>query len=99
MSKKVLQTLGTAVFWLAVWFGAAAAVGSEGLLPSPAQTLRALADLLQTAAFYKSVAFSVLRLSLGYVAGVTAGVLFGALTYRFAALRRRFALRFLSAGG
>ncbi len=91
MSKKVLQTLGTAVFWLAVWFGAAAAVGSEVLLPSPTQTLRALADLLQTATFYKSVVFSVLRLSLGYVAGVTAGVLFGALTYRFAALRTLFA--------
>ena len=65
-------------FWLAVWQWAAAAVGQEVFLVSPAGALGALARLLPTADFWGRVAFSGGRILLGFALGCGCSVLLAA---------------------
>lgn len=74
-------------FWLGVWQLAGWLVersvegrGNELLLPYPATVFRILAQLVVTAAFWRSVAASLLRIFGGLVVGVAVGSALAALT-------------------
>lgn len=74
--------------WLLVWQGAAMAFGHGGLLlPSPIQTVLTLLRLLPTAGFWRRVGFSTVRILLGFVLAVTGGVVLGAASARWRAVR------------
>ena len=71
------------VFWLAVWWGAASVVHQSLLIPTPLEVLRQLGQLVVTAAFWRYTAMSLLRITVGGLAGVLLGILCAAATYRF----------------
>lgn len=77
--KCAATSLGVAAFWIAVWAVAAYAVGNSLLLPSPAETVARLAELALTGEFWQCTAVSLLRVSIGIVTAVAAGVLTAAL--------------------
>ena len=70
-------------FWLAVWQLVSMAVGQELLVPSPATVLATLAQLAVTPAFWQTTATSLLRVLLGFLAGVLGGVVAAVLTTRY----------------
>lgn len=90
MPRKFLRKMVVAALWLAIWAGAATAVGQSLLLPSPLQTGRALVTLAGQAAFWQSALASVLRVSLGFVIGMVSGTLLAVLTSRWAWARDFF---------
>lgn len=85
--KKIKNAVITAVFWLALWEIASAAVGKELLLPSPFAVAAKLFELCQTEKFWVSAAVSLIRVSAGFVLGTVLGILFAVLTYKYAAAR------------
>ena len=78
--KKIGKKFLIIVVWLGIWQILSAIVGLDVLFPSPADTLNELKNLAVTTDFWKSVLFSVLRISSGFVAGTAAGVLTGAVS-------------------
>ena len=73
--RKVVRRGLIGLFWIAVWWIAAAAVGLPLLLPGPADTLRAFFRLAQTAAFWQSTGTTLLRVAVGFLLAVAAGIL------------------------
>lgn len=78
--NKWIYRLVSAAFWLGVWALAAAAVGRELLLPSPAAAFHALLALMGTSDFWRSVFMSLGRVVLGFLLGAGLGTLLGAAT-------------------
>ena len=72
--KDVLRRLLIALFWVGVWWGIAKAVGLPKLLPGPGETALAFVRLCGTEAYWRSVGFTLLRVALGFVLAVAAGV-------------------------
>lgn len=64
----------SALFWLCLWALCYRAVGQDLLLASPAQVAARLASLAGEAAFWQTVAASLLRTVLAYALGVGAAV-------------------------
>lgn len=74
------KTLFIGIFWIALWQLASMRVQSALLLPGPWDTLATLLALAGTAAFWKTVAMTFLRISAGYLLGAAAGTVLGVLT-------------------
>ena len=83
---KPLRILLPACFWLAVWWGAALAVGKSLLIPAPPEVVRRLCELVVTASFWRYTGLSLLRITLGLLIGIAAGVVTAVLTSRSALL-------------
>lgn len=81
MKEKIRKVIIPAGVWLAVWTLAAAAVGRELILPSPAAVVRALCTLMGTEAFWRGVGMSLVRVGLGALLGAGAGTALGAACY------------------
>ncbi|MBR6186748.1 MAG: ABC transporter permease subunit [Clostridia bacterium] len=84
--KKLLRHALIGAFWIGVWWLAALAVGLPKLFPGPAETAQALLRLSQTAVFWRSVGMTLLRVALGYLCAVAAGILLAAGCYRIRGL-------------
>ena len=80
--KKLLRRVLIGAFWIGVWWLIAVAVGLPKLLPGPGETARALLRLAQTAAFWRSVGLTLLRVALGYILAVVAGTVLAAGCWR-----------------
>ena len=84
MSRRILKKTAkialVAVFWLLVWQIAAMAVGKELLLPPPLSVFKTLVSLMGTAQFWRSLGGTLLRVVIGFILGIAAGTLLGALT-------------------
>lgn len=85
--NKFFKNCIIAAFWVLLWLVLARVVGSELLLPGPGVVLATLWTLVKTAAFWQSVALSMLRIVTGVVAAIAAGTLLAVVTNRFAWLR------------
>ena len=88
--RKILRTLAVLLFWLLVWAIAAAAVGQELLLPSPAQVAQELIRLARTGDFWLTIGRSVLRVLTGILSAVVLGVGLAFLTHRSAVMEALF---------
>ena len=66
-TRKLLLSLAVLAFWLGLWFLAAKLVDRELLLPSPYQVCRRFLQLCATAAFWRTVGTSILRVLAGIV--------------------------------
>lgn len=77
-------------FWLLIWQLASWKLNQPILLVSPVAVLKRLFELTLTAAFWKSIGFSLLRISTGFLCGVFAGSLLAALSSRFRRIRELF---------
>ena len=83
---KPWRALLPACFWLAVWWGASLAVGKSLLIPAPPEVVRRLFELIASAAFWRYTGLSLLRITLGLLIGIAAGVITAVLTSRSAFL-------------
>lgn len=79
------------LFWLVVWELAARAIDARIILVGPLEVLARLAELAATGEFWASIALSLGRIALGYVAAVAFGVLLAALAARFSLARELLA--------
>ncbi|MCH3972196.1 MAG: ABC transporter permease subunit [Oscillospiraceae bacterium] len=77
-----LRGVFSAAVWLLVWQIAADAVHQEILLVSPGTVLCRLIQLACTAAFWQTIAGSMLRILLGFLLAMVCGTLLAALTSR-----------------
>jgi len=82
---RLLYALAAVLFWLLAWQLISMLVGQELLVPAPALVLGRLAELLGTAEFWVVTGWSLLRIALGFIAGVLVGCLAAMLTTRFRA--------------
>lgn len=95
--KKAAKALSTAIavlIWVMLWQTLSAAAKRAGmslLLPSPLETLKALAALLAKKSFYISCGKSLLRVIVGWITGLCVGTLLGILTSLFKPLKIFFA--------
>lgn len=78
---KPLRYLLVTLFWLGVWQGAAALVGKPLLLPGPMETILALIRLAQTADFWMSALYTLIRVIAGFTGAVLLGAALGALCH------------------
>jgi len=83
--RRIIYTILTVVFWLLVWQTASMIVNQPLYMPSPWETLTALAALVVTSEFWLSVAFTFLRVVLGVIISFALGILLA-----FAAMRSAF---------
>ncbi len=85
--KTGLKYALIAVAWLILWWGASAIVGNEVILPSPAEVLARAGVLAfsgeHAAAFWSSIAFSLLRVVLGVVCATAAAILLAAAAFKW----------------
>ncbi len=88
--KRIGAALLSAVFWIAVWWGVAAAVHQELLIPTPWRVLQTLGELAVSLSFWKAVAMSMLRVLAGFLAALAAGTVLAVLTTRFRMVRVLF---------
>ena len=79
------------IFWLIVWQLAALWVAEPILLVTPLAALSRLLELVQTAAFWKSILFSVGHILLGFLFSAVLGIALAALAYRFRLIRELLA--------
>lgn len=68
---------------LAIWQGAAMAIGSDLLLSSPVEVVVRLGELLGEGGFWRAVGFTLSRIALGFLLGAVAGTGLGLLAGRF----------------
>lgn len=73
-------------FWLCLWQGLASWLGHPLLLPSPLAVLARLGQLAVTAPFWRTIAYSLLRILGGFGLGLCVGALLAALATRFRVL-------------
>jgi NitT/TauT family transport system permease protein len=73
--KEILRRVLIGAFWIGIWWAIALAVGLPKLLPGPGETALAFARLCGTDTFWRSVGFTLLRVAMGYLLAVAAGVL------------------------
>lgn len=80
LAGRALRALAALLFWLVVWFLAAQSVGKELLLPQPYTVFKALLGSASEANFWLSIAFTILRVLLSFIAGAIAGALLAIAT-------------------
>ena len=83
--------LWAVVFWLIVWELLALWVAEPILLVTPVTALKRLVQLVQEAVFWKSIAFSVGHILLGFGLSAVLGIGLAALAYRFRLVRELLA--------
>lgn len=83
ITRALLKNAIVLVFWLALWQGLSLWVDSPLLLPSPGTVLARLAELACTAAFWRTIAASLLRILCGTVLAVALGCLLAVLCCRW----------------
>ena len=78
--KKLIKAIGITVIWLAIWQIICLLVGRELLVPSPLHVLQKLCSLAGTVRFWSTIALSILRIVIGYLAALVFGTVLGILT-------------------
>ena len=69
--------------WLALWQLGAMAIDQQIILVSPLRVLSRLCELIPTPDFWGSIAYSLVRITAGFLLGVAAGTVLAALSARF----------------
>ena len=77
MKKKILIIAG----WLLTWQAAAFIIHNDIIFAGPAETVKTLVQLAGTAEFWRSIGFSMLRISAGFLIGAAMGILLAFISY------------------
>ena len=72
---------GAIIFWLLVWEAASLLIGEELFLPSPAGVLIRLSEIIWLPEFWPSIAFTLVRIMLGFLLSVAAALALAVLSY------------------
>lgn len=89
-AKNKIKILCGVIFWVAVWQFAAMKIGKEVLLASPESTLKALINLCGQSAFWSTIKFSIIRILLGFILAVIAGVVLALFSAKLEIVRILF---------
>ena len=81
--KKSKFPIWAILFWLLLWQLGSMALGQEILLVSPVSTLLRLIVLIGSAEFWQSIAFSLVRITSGFLLAAFIGVLLASLSVGF----------------
>lgn len=84
--KCILKYALIAVLWIAVWWGASAAVNNSVILPAPGEVLVRVGELAfgeNFEIFWLSIIYSVIRVIFGLICATAVAVLLGALAFKF----------------
>ncbi len=73
--RRIVYTVLTVLFWLAVWQAASMIVNQPLFMPSPAETFVSLGALIVTDIFWLSVAFTLYRVVVGVIVSLMLGIL------------------------
>lgn len=65
-NQSKIKTIAAVLFWIAAWHIVSVIVDQKLLLASPAETLRALGGLMQSADFYSAILRSLGRIGAGF---------------------------------
>lgn len=84
-AQAFARRAGVLLFYLLLWALLARLAGSPLLLPSPAAVIARLVAMLPQAAFWRTLAATLLRTLAAYALGILAAVLLAALCCRFRA--------------
>lgn len=84
LEHKGIRVVLAVAFWAAVWQFCALCVGKQLLIPTPLQSLQALAVTAVQKEFWMIVLDSLLRIFGGFAGGCILGTLFAVLTTRYA---------------
>ena len=77
---SILKPIGAAVFWLLLWEFLYIIVGKDVILPSPANTVKVIADVFFTVAFWTPVFNTMFRILEGFLLAVFCGAVFAVIT-------------------
>ena len=80
---STIYKIASVLFWILIWFIASLLIKEELFLPSPFKTFEALLSLACENSFWKSILFSLSRVTLGIVLSVVLALVFAPLSYRF----------------
>lgn len=86
--KNVIFAAAAFAVSIAAWAVAAAAAGSDLILPAPKEALGELLRCLRAAWFWRAAWYTTLRSILGFALSFAAGTTLAALSCRFTAVRR-----------
>lgn len=89
--KKTIGVILSVIFWVVLWQLLAMKLNSKILLVSPVEVVRRALQLVITADFWKSIAFSTGRIMLGFTLGLFFGTLTAVLSGKFKLARTLFA--------
>lgn len=81
--RKQMKSVVIILFWLAIWQIAAVCIDNHILLVGPGQVLYAFAYNMIQPDFMKIVMHSFVRIGLGFFLALFAGLVLGAVSYRF----------------
>lgn len=87
VAARALSIVASIAFWVLVWFIAAKRIGHEVILPTPAQVLSRLGELLPERAFHVSVANSLFKVVAGLASGILIAVPCATLAARVPAIK------------
>lgn len=90
MKRRGYQVLAV-IFWLLVWGVASLIIHNDVLLASPIQVLLTIFALGKTPDFWQTIAFSSLRIILGFLLALLAGTTLAILSYWVSILRELIA--------
>lgn len=80
LPRRILTGLAVAFGWILIWQMISMFVGKELLVPSPLSVLSSLGSIIGTASFWQTVSLSMVRIVIGYLSGVAAGIMIAVLT-------------------
>ena len=78
--KKIIKSAAVLLFWLLIWQIISLIISNDLLFPSPLKVFGRLFELLCEINFYITVMISFLRIAIGVVFALTAGVLLAVLS-------------------
>ena len=82
--RKIIRICAPVALYLVIWQLLSMLVDNSLLLPSPLETAKAMAGILGTAAGWRSIGASVLRILCGFTLGCLIGVILAVLTAKCA---------------
>jgi len=78
--KKTFIRIAVFVFWIILWQILSSAVDLEILVPSPSSVFSVLVNLVVTVEFWQSIAFSLMRIVMGFSVAVIFGIVLAMVT-------------------
>lgn len=75
MKRKIIYTIIAIFIWCLIWHIAAIIIDNDIFLPSPADTLLSLADLIRTPDFFRSILVTLKGIALGFLIGFALAVI------------------------
>lgn len=79
---QIKRNIISLIFWISVWQVLSMVVGYTVLLPSPTIVLVAMIKLIFTSIFWETIAYSSMKIFMGYFGGIIVGIAIAILSFK-----------------